>query len=93
MSRSRQTNPIISYCVVNHSAIRKFQNTEKRRLRRKVNQLLKLQKYDNFPQKQDYGNLWSDPRDGKQYLRLGKHQRFGLSFEYTEKELKRQMRK
>ena len=68
MSRSRKKRPHLSW----HSTggQKKFRTQENRAFRSRVRQQLHCGKYELFPHKQEYGNEWDSPRDGKCYRKL-----------------------
>lgn len=70
MSRSKRKTPIIGMtCLSSKSIIQKsFRSKENRAKRKKVKQCLSNEQYDSLPHEKEYGNEWSSPRDGKQYL-------------------------
>jgi hypothetical protein len=93
MARSRQKSPITGMCVTNHESVGKFRRAENRARRRREKQLVHLGNYDSFPHKQEYANMWKDPRDGKQYLSCYNEYYSGVNITYTLEDREKDLRK
>lgn len=70
MSNSYRKTPILGItCLSSRASIqKKYRSQENRAKRRKVKVCISLLKYDSIPHEKEYGNEWSSPRDGKQYI-------------------------
>jgi len=70
MSKSKRKTPKISItCIGSKAGIQRlFRSKENRAKRKQVKIKLLMKDYENLPHEKEYGNEWSSPRDGKQWM-------------------------
>lgn len=85
MARSRKKTPIHSYAAESDKPYKKFEHG---RERSKVKQILRTtEDYDDLalPHKEEFGEPWNSPKDGKGYWQRPGEQDSGWSKKYWEK--------